>query len=81
LSLYIVRDWNGEPSTADGDDCGIISFAGAYYIRSCRWSLSYICEKLATGANPNPYTPATPSPQVGGEIGYMLVCFSFIILK
>ncbi|XP_052772266.1 C-type mannose receptor 2-like isoform X2 [Mya arenaria] len=42
-------DWTGEPSTKPGDNCGLITFAGAYHERECNMKLAFICEKYAYG--------------------------------
>ncbi|KAL4231626.1 chromatin-modulating protein mrc1 [Mactra antiquata] len=44
-------DWNGEPSTAPGDNCGLVAYAGLLHVRNCNITIPFICERYATGVS------------------------------
>ncbi|XP_052250463.1 macrophage mannose receptor 1-like [Dreissena polymorpha] len=44
-----VIDWTGEPSTRQGDNCGLVTFGGQFHERVCSLKIRFICERLAYG--------------------------------
>ncbi|KAL4231624.1 carbohydrate binding [Mactra antiquata] len=42
-------DWQGEPSTLPGDNCGLVGYAGNTHERNCNRKVSFICERYASG--------------------------------
>ena len=76
LTLYVYRDWSGEPNNATADtDCVNINYGGYYEVKKCSDKQSFICQKAAilpprnsTNAPTRGYPNRTPARQTGNVL-------------